>query len=89
MSFCSKPLKLLTRLTFPKHHLSHTTFNNNNNGNYSNTIVTLISNSFRTKQNWDTITKKFTSIKLTPSLVQQILLGLCLDWWYAMEWNGM
>jgi pentatricopeptide repeat protein len=75
MSFCSKPLKLLTTLTFSKHHLSHTTFNNNN-GNYSNTIVTLISNSFRTKQNWVTITKKFTSIKLTSSLVEQILLQL-------------
>ena len=76
MSFsCSKHLKLLRRITF--HHKLHshshtTTFNSSNNNN----IITSISNSFRTKQNWDTITKNFTSIKLTPSLAQQILSEL-------------
>ncbi|XP_058724132.1 pentatricopeptide repeat-containing protein At1g66345, mitochondrial [Vicia villosa] len=79
MSFNSKPIKLLTRLTFYKPHshtppfISSTSKPNNNN---NNNIVTSICNSFRTKQNWDTITQKFTSIQLTNPLVEQILSQL-------------
>jgi len=76
MSLSSKHLKLLSRITFyhKLHSHSHTTTFNNSSNNYN--IITSISNSFRSKQNWDTITHKFTSIKLTPSLAEQILLNL-------------
>ncbi|CAI8605291.1 unnamed protein product [Vicia faba] len=68
MSFSWKPLKLLTRLSFYKPH-SHTTLFTSSNSN----IITSICNSFRTKQDWESITHKFTSIQLTNSLVEQIL----------------
>ncbi|CAL5207879.1 unnamed protein product [Lathyrus oleraceus] len=75
MSLSSKHLKLLSRLTFYKPH-SHTPPYISSTSKHNNNIITLICNSFRTKQNWDTITHNFSSIQLTNPLVEQILLQL-------------
>ncbi|OMP10364.1 pentatricopeptide repeat-containing protein [Corchorus olitorius] len=44
--------------------------------NNNDSIVNAISNSFKKTHSWDALTKAFSSVQLTHSLVQQILLQL-------------
>lgn len=77
MNSSSKPLKqLLTRFTFHKPH-SQTTFTSTSKDNDNdNIVVTAICNSFKSKLNWNSVTRKFSSIELTSSLVERVLLNL-------------
>ncbi|XP_057445234.1 pentatricopeptide repeat-containing protein At1g66345, mitochondrial [Lotus japonicus] len=75
MVFNSNSLKLLSRVSFHKLH-SHTAFPRNSNHNAVDDVAAAICDSFRRRRSWDAVSRKFGSLELNDSLVEQVLLEL-------------
>ncbi|KAJ1427634.1 Tetratricopeptide-like helical domain superfamily [Sesbania bispinosa] len=74
MSSNSKPLKLLSRLSFRRTH-SQTALTTKSKHDDDN-VVAALCDWFRRGRNWDAVSRKFGSVELNESLVERVLLEL-------------
>ncbi|KAJ1440399.1 Tetratricopeptide-like helical domain superfamily [Sesbania bispinosa] len=74
MSSNSKPLKLLSRLSFRRTH-SQTALTSKSK-HHDDNVVAALCDWFRRGRNWDAVSRKFGSVELNDSLVERVLLEL-------------